>query len=345
MNLWIDLDNAPHVPLFRPLIEVWEKRGVNLLVTARDFHGTLELCRMWGIEHTAVGVHGGAGKLGKIRNLLERAWQLRRVAKPFRPDLAVSHGSRTQIVAAKMMGVPSVVMMDYEFTEAFFFKKLTRSILMPAAIPDERLVDCNFPMRKMTRYNGFKEELYLPSFQPDPQFRAGLNIPDDKILLTIRPSAMTANYHNPLSEQIVLALIERALADSAVVPLVVSRTKADRALIQERFGDRVRFLEKAVDGLQLIWASDVFVSGGGTMNREAALLDVPAYSIFTGRKPYLDEHLARQGRLAFVDTVEKAKDIVFQKRRIPVEGPAVRQGLAEEVADLIASVSSDKSLS
>lgn len=335
MNLWIDLDNAPHVPLFRPLVREWKKRGVNLLVTARDFHGTLELCRMWGIDHVAVGKHGGAGRIGKITNLVERAAQLRKVAKPFRPDLAVSHGSRTQIVAAKWMGVPSVVMMDYEFTEAFFFKRFTRSILMPTAIPDERLIACGFPMRKVKRYDGFKEELYLPDFRPDPDFRATIGIPDDKILLTIRPSAMMANYHNPLSEQIVLALLERALADPVVLPLVVSRTQADRALILERFGDRVRFLEKAVDGLQLIWASDVFVSGGGTMNREAALLGVPAYSIFTGRKPYLDEHLASQGKLDFVDSVEKAENLIWSKRDIPVEGPKIRTGIADEVAEMI----------
>lgn len=335
MNLWIDLDNAPHVPLFRPLIEVWKKRGVNLLVTARDFHGTLELCRMWGIDHVAVGKHGGAGKFGKLANLFERAAQLSRVSKPFKPDLAVSHGSRTQIVAAKVMGVPSVVMMDYEFTEAFFFKRFTRTILMPAAIPEERLAACGFPMGKVTRYNGFKEELYLPAFKPDPGFRTSVGVPADKTLLTIRPSAMMANYHNPLSEQIVLSLLERALANPDVVPLVVSRTKADRALIVERFGDRVRFLEKAVDGLQLIWASDVFVSGGGTMNREAALLGVPAYSIFTGRKPYLDEYLAKQGRLTFVDSLEKVGGIELRKRVIPAEGPLVRQGLAEEVAGMI----------
>ncbi|MDZ4198627.1 MAG: DUF354 domain-containing protein [Kiritimatiellia bacterium] len=331
----MDLDNVPHVPLFRPMLEVWKRRGENLLVTARNFQGTLELCRMWGIDHVAVGKHGGAGKIGKLTNLVERAAQLRRAVLPFKPDLAVSHGSRTQIVAAKWMGVPSIVMMDYLFTEAFFFKRLTRSILMPAAIPDERLIACGFPLHKVRRYNGFKEELYLPSFRPEPEFRASLNVPEEKILLTIRPSAIMANYHNPLSEQIVLSLLERALATTDVLPLVVSRTKADRSLIVERFGDRVRFLDKPVDGLQLIWASDVFVSGGGTMNREAALLGVPAYSIFTGRRPYLDEYLAAQGRLIFADSLEKVAGISLKKRQIPVEGPAVRQGLAEEVADMI----------
>jgi len=335
MNLWIDLDNAPHAPLFRPLIAAWKRDGVNLLVTVRDFQGTLELCRLWGMDHVTVGRHGGAGKLGKLTNLVERAAQLRRAAKSFRPDLAVSHGSRTQIVAAKWMGVPSVVMLDYEYTEAFFFKRLTRSILMPAAIPSERLKQCGFPLPKVVRYSGFKEEFYLPQFKPDSGFRASMGMPEDRILLTIRPPAMTANYHNPTSERIVLDLLDRALADPAVFPLVVSRTKADRGLIAKRFGSRVRFLEKAVDGLQLIWASDVFVSGGGTMNREAALLGVPTYSIFTGRKPYLDEHLAAQGKLTFVDTPGKVGLVRFEKRTIPAEVPKFNPGLAETVARMI----------
>lgn len=335
MKIWIDLDNAPHVPLFRPLIEIWVRNGHQVLVTARDFHRTVELCRMWDIPHVAVGHHGGANKIRKIANLFERAAQLRRIAQPFRPDFAVSHGSRTQIVAARWMGVPSVVMMDYEYTEAFLFKRFTRSILMPAAIPEERLALCGFPLQKVRRYDGFKEELYLQSFTPDPSFRDSIGVPEDRILLTIRPSAMTANYHNPLSEKIVLGLLNQTLANAEVVPLVVSRTTADRGLIVEKFGDRVRFLEKAVDGLQLIWASDVFVSGGGTMNREAALLGVPAYSIFTGRKPYLDEYLASQGRLTFVDTLDKINLVSLKKRPIPVEGPRVKTDLAEAVAETI----------
>ena len=38
----------------------------------------------------------------------------------------------------------------------------------------------------------------------------------------------------------------------------------------------------AIDGLNLMWHSDLVVSGGGTMNREAAALGVPVFSIFKG---------------------------------------------------------------
>ena len=46
--------------------------------------------------------------------------------------------------------------------------------------------------------------------------------------------------------------------------------------------------ERALDGLNLIWFSDLVVSGGGTMNREAAALGVPVYSIFRGKLGAVD---------------------------------------------------------
>jgi predicted glycosyltransferase len=57
-----------------------------------------------------------------------------------------------------------------------------------------------------------------------------------------------------------------------------------------------------IDGLNLIWYSDLVISGGGTMNREAAALGVPVYSIFKGAKGGVDKYLAEHGRLVFLDT-------------------------------------------
>ncbi len=68
-RIWIDLDNAPHVQLFRPIISEFQNRGHSVEVTARDFTQTLALLDLWGIEYTAIGRHGGGGKLGKISNL------------------------------------------------------------------------------------------------------------------------------------------------------------------------------------------------------------------------------------------------------------------------------------
>ena len=74
------------------------------------------------------------------------------------------------------------------------------------------------------------------------------------------------------------------------------------------------------------------------MNREAALLGVPTYSIFTGRKPYLDEHLAGQGRLTFIDTMEKVGLLDVRKRDIPDSFNGGNPGLAGKVVDIILSL-------
>src|SRR6202043_2089682 len=62
-----------------------------------------------------------------------------------------------------------------------------------------------------------------------------------------------------------------------------------------------------LNGLNLIWFSDLVVSGGGTMNREAAALGVPVYSIFRGRIGAVDRYLAESGRLILLETVEDVR--------------------------------------
>ena len=55
--------------------------------------------------------------------------------------------------------------------------------------------------------------------------------------------------------------------------------------------------EGAVDAQSLIAASDLVVSAGGSMNREAVALGVPVYTTYGGRLGGVDESLIRRGRL------------------------------------------------
>ena len=90
-------------------------------------------------------------------------------------------------------------------------------------------------------------------------------------------------------------------------------------------------LRAAVDGLQLLWHSDIVVSGGGTMNREAALLGVPTFSIFTGRRPYLDTVLQKRGRLKFIESASDVSKIPLVKRTIPASYVPFNRGVAARV--------------
>lgn len=338
-TIWFDLDNLPHVSLFRPIFKELEKRKVKYIVTARDFNHTVEQLKYWKIKHTAIGCHGGKNKIKKIVNLFERSYQLKKYIKNFdNIRLAVSHGSRTQVVASKQMGIKSLVMMDYEYTETKIFNYLSTYMLIPKFIPDSRLASVGLNLKKVIRYDGFKEQIYLNSFVPDPNFRKKIGINDNQILVVIRPPGMVGNYHDSKSEKLLIEGIKYFGNFDNVVCLLLTRTKVDKQFIKENsiFTKNIRFLEKPVDGLQLLFAADIAISGGGTMNRESALLGTKTHSIFTGKHPYLDEYLERQGKLTFINQPDDFYNIpVKRDTNKKFFYNNIRSNLSKEIVDII----------
>jgi len=93
-----------------------------------------------------------------------------------------------------------------------------------------------------------------------------------------------------------------------------------------------------VDGLNLIWFSDLVISGGGTMNREAAALGVPVYSIFRGQIGSVDKYLATSGRLVLIENVDELKTKVRLVRRETADENSIERGRALEC--IVAGISS-----
>lgn len=303
-RLWIDLDNSPHVPLYAPLIKLLRNQGWHVRITARDFAQTLDLVEQFGLDATPVGTHAGRSKVKKVANLPVRALQLVSTVASFRPGIALSHGSRTQAIASRLLRIPQVVMFDYEWTEMSILKRLAGFLLCPRALTPSRLEEAGIPLEKISWYDGFKEDLYLPSFEPDPGFRASIGATVEQRLITVRPPGLIGNYHDPRSEEICRRVITAAVDDPANFVVILPKTRVERELVDAALpADRratVLIPDRALPGLQLLYTSDIAISGGGTMNRESALLGVPTYSIFTGRRAAIDEELARQGRLTFL---------------------------------------------
>jgi len=314
--LWFDLDNSPHVPLFRPILKELSRRNISYFITARDFAQTKELLNYYNIEHTLIGTHAGKNKIKKLINIFIRSYELNSLIKSKNITLAVSHGSRSQLLLTKKLRVKSVLMLDYEFTESKIFNLLSTYLLIPVFIPDTRLKQLGFNLKKIIRYNGFKEEIYLRDFQVIPNFRKILGVDDDKVLIIIRPPSFVSNYHHRKSELLYYEGLKYFSKIKDVVCLVVSRIEADKKFVKENFNNslNIKILDKVVDGLQLLYAADIVLSGGGTMNREAALLGTETYSYFASNRPYLDEYLNEIGRLNFINEPEDFKQIKIERK-------------------------------
>ncbi|HZI19579.1 MAG TPA: DUF354 domain-containing protein [Pyrinomonadaceae bacterium] len=339
MRIWIDLSNSPHVPFFRALAEEFRGRGHEVGVTARRFAQTVELAEAAGLAPEVIGGHGGGRLSGKAGNLVGRAWALGRWARGRGFDLAVGHNSYSQVVAARLVGVRAVTLMDYEHQPANHLAfRLASRVVVPESFPEEALRRCGARPSKVRRYAGIKEDVYLADFEPDPGFpellRSCFRVePERDVLVVVRPPASEALYHR-FENELFGELLAALLARERVRVVLLARTQAQRELLAARFasGNLVAPRE-AVDGSNLVAAADLVVSAGGTMNREAAALGVPAATVYAGRWAAVDEQLVREGRLNRIASREDIAALRVEKK--PAAAPRRARHVRAEVAGLI----------
>ncbi len=317
MKIWIDLDNTPHVPFFKPIIRELEKKGYTVVITARDAFQVCELATLYGLTYEKVGRHYGKNPFFKVLGLCWRSLQLLSFLIREKPALGLSHGSRSQILLCNLLRIPTVMIMDYEHAQTPLLLQ-PRWEIIPEALADESL-QCKTKERVLI-YKGIKEDVYAPEFQPDPSIMAQLKINSESIFVTVRPPANEAHYHNTESDGLFTAFMERVCAMQGVTVILLPRNKSQELQIRKDwpqwFEDaKVIIPKQAVNGLNLLWHSDLVVSGGGTMNREAAALDVPVYSIFRGKSGAVDRQLQKEGRLVLIYNVDEVNNNILLQHR------------------------------
>jgi uncharacterized protein len=272
VRVWVDITAPAHVLVFRPLIALLRERGDEVEVTSRDYAQTLQLLQLHGIEAEILGAHGGRSRLGKARSLFSRMHALRHWARGRSFDAALAHGSHE-------LGC----------------RAATR-VVVPEAIPPGRLERYGVEPPKLRRYPGLKEEYYLADFEPDPAALDAWEIDPARTLVVVRTPPDVSLYHrrsNPLFPQV----LDHLGRNESVHAIVLPRTPEQRDYVRGLGLPSVLVPEEAVDGQSLIALSDLVVSAGGTMNREAVALGVPVYTTYGGRLGGVDEMLIREGRL------------------------------------------------
>ncbi len=316
-KVWIDIDNSPHVPFFLPIIEELQRRGHKVLLTARDSYQVCELLDFHHLNCKVIGGHWGKNRFLKALGTLGRAARLLPLAFSEKPDLAISLVSRAQLLACKALRIPMIVTFDYEFVMKMQFLK-PDWIFVPEVVPDSGIGDAK---RGVLRYPGLKEDVYVPKFKPDPALRKQLGIGENDLLVTVRPPATEAHYHNAESDKLLDAALNFLTKQHDVRVVLLPRNERQSATLKQEWGDyiakrKIIIPSHVMDGLNLIWHSDLVISGGGTMNREAAALGVPVYSIFRGKIGAVDRYLAANGRLVLLEKIEDLYTKIILKHRV-----------------------------
>ncbi len=336
-KIWIDIDNSPHVPFFLPIIDELKKRGFEVELTARDMYQVCELLDFFDLKCKVVGGHYGKNKVLKVLANLVRAAQLIPIAAKFHSDLAVSHGSRAQVLVCKALGVPTVMMHDYEHSTKTGFIEADW-VFMPDVIPGNAM---SSNPEQVLKYPGLKEDVYVPRFVPDASILNHLGISQDAIVVTLRPPATEAHYHNPEAELLFAEALRYLSENPKVRSVVIPRNKKQGEELRQQWADLISsgsmiIPNRPVDGLNLIWFSDLMISGGGTMNREAAALGVPVYSVFRGKIGAVDKYLEKNGRLTMIEEIKDVRTkILLEHRNRPAQPENAARPALQTIVDNI----------
>ena len=315
-RIWVDLTNPAHVVVLRPLVEVLEADEHEVTLTARPLSHTTELLDDWGHPYTAIGHHGGASRLGKALAAGSRTAQAFAFARGKRFDYGLAHGSTDLPPVARVLGFPNTTMFDYEWArlQHELNCRLATRVLVPDAIPAERIAPYGARPPKLVRYPGLKEEYYLADFEPDPSVLDELGLDREPVIAVVRTAPSYALYLGG-SENELLPRVLRRLLDEGAQVVVLARTDEQRHALRELDPELV-IPGRAVDGRSLAALADLVVSAGGTMIREAAVLGTPVWSIFEGRLGAVDEQLVAEGR---VRLLRDPQELVVE------QAPAVRE--------------------
>jgi predicted glycosyltransferase len=316
LRVWIDLTNSPHVLVMRPIVRALEARGAEVLITARDFAQTLPLAERHGLAVEPIGRHRGGRLAAKGLGLVSRSVALARWARGRKIDIALGHGSNDVTVAAALLRIPSATAFDYEWAKVQHTVncRLAKAVVVPDAIPPERLAPYGATRSKLRRYPGLKEEYYLADFDPDPAVLGELGLDAARPIAVVRTPPAVSLYHrfeNPLFARV----LDRLRGQQAVV---LPRTPEQRAEL-----DGFIVPDTAIDAQSLIAHADLVISAGGTMNREAVALGTPVFTTFEGRPGAVDDALIAEGRLRRltraedVELVKRAPDAAPPRRRDP----------------------------
>ncbi|KAA3660727.1 MAG: DUF354 domain-containing protein [Calditrichaeota bacterium] len=319
MKIWIDISTPPQVLFLRPIISELQKKDYDLLITTRNSTETVPLADSYKIPHVAIGAHGGRTMTGKSAAILVRAIKLMKFVRKHNISLAVSHASFSQALAAGMMRIPMITFDDYEGNPAcHILCRVAKKIYVPQVFNNENLYRFGATEDKIEKFDGLKENVYLADFAPDPDFLADNGIPEDKILVTMRPPNLVAAYHrfeNPLFDK----LLHFVLANKNTFVVLLPRGQEQLKYYEGLNLPNVLVPGKILDGPNLIYYSDLVLGAGGTMNREATVLGAPVYTLFKGEMGSVDQNLIKMGKMVRIENESDFANIKICKRQKSID--------------------------
>jgi predicted glycosyltransferase len=291
-KIWVDIEEPKTAIMFKPLINRLKQENADLLITARDFDSTFKVLDDFGIKYEKIGKHGGGTLEGKLKAFIERLDLLSNKVLEFRPDFFVTFSSVEGSRIAFGLKIPSIGIYDEPRNEAvckLIFPFLDK-VITPECVPLEQYLNLGANKDKIIRYNGIDEIGWLSEYQPNPEVLKKFNIQKGEYVI-IRSEMRSASYlmdKMKPEETIIQDFFPKIFKSfSNYTYFLCVRSPEQEAWLKRKLNEyknnkNVIITQYIPHMLDLCFFSALVISGGGTIVREASLLDVPSIEFFPG---------------------------------------------------------------
>ncbi|NVM01669.1 MAG: DUF354 domain-containing protein [Candidatus Helarchaeota archaeon] len=262
-------------------------KGYDIVITARNYDKNIELLKLRGFNFNPIGEHGGGTLEGKLKASTERILELTNfiLSLSSKPDVCISLCSVEASRVAFGLGIPHICFDDAPHATAVnkLVIPLSKFIISPKCVPKNKFFKFGAQAEDIIQFDGIDEVAWVTDFKPDDSILNELDLKKERRLIILRPKESQAAYllnkskNQNLAVRIIKFILEK-FKDSQIV--VFTRYPSQFKLLNDEFKDQIIIPSKAIDGPNLISFSDLVISGGATMEREAALLGIPAISYF-----------------------------------------------------------------
>ena len=309
MKIWFDALTPKQFLLFHFLKKEFEKRGVDVWFTSRDYEQVVPLIRMLNADVDIVGKFGGGTMKGKLQASIVRSKKLLRSVSREKPDAAMSGGSPESARIAYGLTFPHFCISDSPHSPVFpLCLPITEILFSPWIIRFEQWRRHGIARSHIRYYKALDPVFWLRDISPKRGLLEDLRLREGQYVLFRVPEVL-ASYLlgvKDASNSKTMKFIQELPSIFPEHRIVIMTRYSSQGKIFRKLDNRVLLLDRVVDGTNLVRFASLFIGGGGTMTQEAALLGVPAISVFAGPKVAVLEYLQRKGLVTHFSDLDSA---------------------------------------
>jgi predicted glycosyltransferase len=313
MIIWFDAVTSKEPLLFNAIAIELEKQGHEIIFTCRDYDYVVTLFELLEREVTVLGKHGGGTLYGKLKAGNERIGLLADYINGFekKPDYHISYSCPESTRVAFGLAIPTILVNDSPHAKAVgkLTIPLSKYLVYSSCIQKEGWFALGAIEEQLKPYDGLDEVAWIRDFSPSDRILSELGLTQEDNFIVCRPEESSAAYmlEKGMADQTHLdSILKEIFKTYNGKAVVFPRYEKQMQLLKETFQDKIIIPPKAVDTLSLYYYSDMCITGGATMAREAASMGTPSISYYPKPLDVL-EYISSIGIPLFNEyTIEKA---------------------------------------